>query len=201
MVKTVEGLQSHCIHTMSNWSSGLPACFPSWGTRVQFPGGYLCETGILLLALSRYISDPNVIDHCGLVWGRLHPKLLLGRRTDNVIIQLNLTQLFCPGFMLAAVPPSGFTTDIVGCWGLPCGEPAISLHSYHVSLVLWITRLLPVMRDLGSITREILLLALSRYKTKFSVHRNITLLFTVLFRGSCVGEKMSALWVLYPFAS
>ncbi len=30
-------------------------------------GGYLCKTGILLLALSRYIGDPDVIDHCGLV--------------------------------------------------------------------------------------------------------------------------------------
>jgi hypothetical protein len=40
----------HCIHTMSHWSSGLPICFPSWGTRVLSSGGYLCETGILLLA-------------------------------------------------------------------------------------------------------------------------------------------------------
>ncbi len=31
-----------------------------------------------------------------------------------------------------------------------CGEPAISLHSHHVSLVQWTTRLLPVKRDLGS---------------------------------------------------
>jgi hypothetical protein len=30
-------------------------------------GGYLCETGILLLALSRYIGDPDLIDHHGLV--------------------------------------------------------------------------------------------------------------------------------------
>jgi hypothetical protein len=37
--------------------------------------------------------------------------------SDNVIIPLDLTQLFCPGFSLAAGPPSGFTTDIVGCWG------------------------------------------------------------------------------------
>jgi hypothetical protein len=38
------------------------------GPRFKSPGGYLCETGILLLALSRYIGDPNVIDHhCGLV--------------------------------------------------------------------------------------------------------------------------------------
>jgi hypothetical protein len=31
-----------------------------------------------------------------------------------------------------------------------CGEPAISLHSHHVSLVQWTTRLLPVTRDPGS---------------------------------------------------
>jgi hypothetical protein len=38
------------------------------GPRFKCPGGYLCETGILLLALSRYIGDPDVIDHhCGLV--------------------------------------------------------------------------------------------------------------------------------------
>ncbi len=37
--------------------------------RFKSPGGYLCETGILLLALSRYIGDPDVIDHHGLVWG------------------------------------------------------------------------------------------------------------------------------------
>jgi hypothetical protein len=37
-------------------------------------------------------------------------------RVDNVIIPLDLTQLFCPGFTLSAGSPSGFTTDIVGCW-------------------------------------------------------------------------------------
>jgi hypothetical protein len=30
-------------------------------------GGYRCETVILLLALSCYIGDHNVIDDCGLV--------------------------------------------------------------------------------------------------------------------------------------
>jgi hypothetical protein len=34
------------------------------------PEAHLCETGILLLALSHYIGDPNVIDHCGLVLNR-----------------------------------------------------------------------------------------------------------------------------------
>ncbi len=50
---------------MSHWSSRLPVCFPSQRTPVQNLYGDLCETGIFLLALSRYIGDPNVIDHCG----------------------------------------------------------------------------------------------------------------------------------------
>jgi hypothetical protein len=37
----VESLQSHFIPTMSHWSSGLPVCFPSQGTRVQIPWGVL----------------------------------------------------------------------------------------------------------------------------------------------------------------
>ncbi len=47
--------------------------------------------------------------------------------------------------------PSSFTIDGVSCWGEPCGEPAISLNSPHVSLVQWTNPLLPVTRDLGSI--------------------------------------------------
>jgi hypothetical protein len=51
-------------------------------------------------------------------------------------IPLDLTQLFCPDFTLAAGPPSGFTTDGVSCWGgEPFRQPAISLHLHHVSLV------------------------------------------------------------------
>jgi hypothetical protein len=34
-----------------------------------------------------------------------------------VIIPLDLTQLSCPCFMLAAGLPSSFTTNGVGCWG------------------------------------------------------------------------------------
>ncbi len=51
----VEILQSHIIFTMSYWSSGLPVCFPPQGTQVQIPWGVLCETRILLLALSSYV--------------------------------------------------------------------------------------------------------------------------------------------------
>ncbi len=116
--------------------------------RFKSPGGCLYEIRILLLAMSRYIGDPDVIDHfCGLVWGGHCPESSLGLRTDNA---LDLTQLSCPGFTLSAGLPCGFTTDGVGCWGEPCREPAISPHSHHVSLVQWTTCLLPVTRDPGS---------------------------------------------------
>ncbi len=52
------------------------------------------------------------------LWSRLRrplSRLSLGCHADNVIIPLDLKQLFCTSFTLAA--PSGFTTDIVGCWG------------------------------------------------------------------------------------
>ncbi len=96
-----------------------------WTTRLlpvmrdpgSIPRGHLCETWILLLELSHYIGDPDVINHCGLVWGGLWPEPSLGHRANTVIIPLDFTQLFCPGFMLAAGPPSSFTTDIVDCWG------------------------------------------------------------------------------------
>jgi hypothetical protein len=126
----VESLQSHFVLTMSHWSSGLPACFLSQGTWFKSPGGYLCETRILLLALSCYISDPYVIDHCGLVCGGfLEP--FLGPRSDNVIIPLDLTQLSCPGLTFAAGLPSRFTADGVGCWGggglwIPCNLTSFS---------------------------------------------------------------------------
>jgi hypothetical protein len=81
-------------------------------------------------SMSLYIGDPDVIDHCGLVWGGLRPEPSLGLRADNVIIPLDLIQLFCPGFMLAAGPHSGFTTDIVGCWG--GGSPVESLQSHCI---------------------------------------------------------------------
>jgi hypothetical protein len=110
-----------------------------------------------------------MIDHCGLVEGGLCPHLSLGRRADNVIIQLDLTHLFCPGFTLTAGPPSGFTTDIVGCWGgEPCGEPAISLHSHSFTVPvvdLFASYEGPGFNPHGGYVFEtgILLLALSHY--------------------------------------
>ncbi len=122
--KFVESLQSHCIHIQFHWSSGPLVCFPSWGTGVQSPGGYLCDARILLLVLSRYIGDPNVNDHCGLVWGGLRPKPSLGCRADNMIIPLDLKQLFCPGLIL--LPASQPHSWLLG------GTPVESLHSHCI---------------------------------------------------------------------
>ncbi len=76
----VESLQSHMILIMSHWSSGLPVFFPPQGSQVQIPWGDLCETGILLLALSRYIGDPDVIRSLALSPSRCFTRL----RADNV---------------------------------------------------------------------------------------------------------------------
>ncbi len=119
----VDSLQFHCIHIQFHWFGGPPVCFLSWGTLVQSPEGSLCEIGILLSALSHYICDPDVIDHRGLVWGGLRPEPSLGRRVVNVIIPLDLTQLFCPGFTLAACTPSGFMRE---------GSPVESLQSHCI---------------------------------------------------------------------
>jgi hypothetical protein len=72
----VQILQSHCIHTQFHLSSGVPACFLSWGTQVQSRGGDLCETGVLLLALSRYSSENIYVerlwDSTRYIFGILH---------------------------------------------------------------------------------------------------------------------------------
>ncbi len=73
LLMAVQILQSHMILTMSHWSSGLPVCFPPQGLQVQIPWGVLtvCETGILLLALSRYMDNifcPQLIFHSAAVF-------------------------------------------------------------------------------------------------------------------------------------
>jgi hypothetical protein len=80
---SVESLQSYFILTMSHWSSGLPVCFPSQGTRVQLPRGVLMWNRDSPISLSPYIGDPGVIDHCGLVWDRPRPELSLGPSADK----------------------------------------------------------------------------------------------------------------------
>ncbi len=79
-----------------------------WTTRL-LPQGVLmwnCDSPVSVVSLHWW---PDLIDHCGLVWGGPRPETSLGPR---VIIPLDLTQLSCPGFTLAAGHPSG-----VDCWG------------------------------------------------------------------------------------
>jgi hypothetical protein len=142
------------------------------GPRFKSPGAYLFETGILMLALSCYIGDPDVIDHCGLVWGGPCPEPSVGPRVGNVIIPLDLTQLSCPGFTLAAGLPSGFTTDGVGCWGGALWR-ACNLSSFSPCLTGPVDYLFasrhkgPGFKSPGGYWCEtgILLLELSRYRS------------------------------------
>ncbi len=57
----------HTHHVLLvQWTTCLLPVMRDPGSNPQ--GGYLSETGILLLALFCYIGDPDVIDHfCGLV--------------------------------------------------------------------------------------------------------------------------------------
>ncbi len=98
------------------------------------------------------------------------------------------------------LPASQPTESAVG--GEPCGEPAIPLHSHHVSLVQWTTCLLPVTRDPGSkplwgdlCDTGILSLVLYRYRiivvsksiSMLEVHDNI-----YVNVGVCVPHPLSA---------
>ncbi len=92
-----------------------------------------------------------------------------------MIIPLDLTQLSCPSFTLAAGLPSGFTTDRVSCWGgalwracnltsfSPCltGPVDYPFASFHKG---------PGFKSRGGYLSEtgILLLALSFYKRMFT---------------------------------
>jgi hypothetical protein len=106
---------------MSHWSSGLPVypfCFLSQGTQVQIPCGVLMwnrDFPVSIVSLHWWPRRDR-----SFLWPSLRRAssgTIIGPHADNVIIPLDLTQLFCPIFTLAAGPPSGFTTVRVGCWG------------------------------------------------------------------------------------
>ncbi len=98
---------------MVQWAN---LCFPSWGTQVQSP------REILMWNLDSPVSVVSLHWWPRRDWS-LWPRL---RRAESQTVTRPLCQqcdnptwshtALCPGFTLAAGPPSGFTTDIVGCW-------------------------------------------------------------------------------------
>jgi hypothetical protein len=115
---TVKSLQSHFVLTMSHWFSGLTLCFPPQGIRVQIPWGVLLwnrDSPVSVVLLHWW-------PRCD--WSFLWPRLK--RASSRTITRPSWWQCdnptwshtaFCPGFTLAAGPPSSFTTNRVGCWG------------------------------------------------------------------------------------
>ncbi len=102
--------------------------------------------------MSCYIGDPDVIDHHGLIWGGLRPKTITRptcRQCDNPTWSHTA---FLSRFRARCRSPFWLHNrwSLLLGGGEPCGEPVISLHSHHVSLVQWTTCLLPITRDPGS---------------------------------------------------
>ncbi len=129
----VESLQSHMIFTMSHWSSGLTCLLPATRVTGSNPqGGLKWDRDFPVSVVSLHWWPRRDWSSTGLC----PQQLSLGPHANNVTVLLDLTQLSCPGFMLAAGLPSGFTTD-AAAGGEPSGEPAISHDSHHVSLVQW----------------------------------------------------------------
>ncbi len=116
------------IHSTTGPVVHPSATFPSWWTRVQSTGRYLCKTGILLLELSRYIGDPNMIAHCGLVWGGLHPEASLGGSADIVIITTWSHTAFLSQFHARCRSSFLFHSDMGGALWRACNLTAF-IHS------------------------------------------------------------------------
>jgi hypothetical protein len=113
--------------TMSHWSSGLPVCFPSQGTQVQIPRGVLM-----------WNRDSPVSASLGYA-----PTMCKSRSTWSHSFPVPVSRSLQVS-LLASQP-----MESAAGWE-PCGEPAISYDSHHVSLVQWTSCLLPVTRDTGS---------------------------------------------------
>jgi hypothetical protein len=154
-------LHSHHV-SLVQWTACLLPVMRDLGS---IPAEYLCETGILLLLHWRLWHDWSF-------WSRLRQASftrLSCRQCDNPTWSHTALLSWFHARCRSSFRPHNRHSRLMG--GEPCGEPAISLHSYLVSLVQWTTRFLPVMRDLGSIPRGylcetgILLLALSCYST------------------------------------
>ncbi len=72
-------------------------------------------------------------------------------------VDFTVTHFYCRQVLSKFVYYFSWTMWLISTSLLYCGEPEISLHSYTVPLVQWSTRLLPVMRDPGSIPSGVLM--------------------------------------------
>jgi hypothetical protein len=102
---TVEALQFHS-YTQFHWSRGSTICFPIYGVSGLRPGDAQTHKGtrFLLLALSHYIGDPNVIRSlASLPSSGSFTRLC----ADNVKSRLDRTSHAFPGSIprLAGPPP------------------------------------------------------------------------------------------------
>jgi hypothetical protein len=148
---SVERLQSHFILTMSHWSSGLCVCFPSQGTQVQIPWGVLMwnrDSPVSVVSLHWWPRHD---------WSSLWPRLR--RASSRTVTRPSCQQCdnptwshtaFLSRFHARCRSPFLLHNRRSRLLGEPCGDAAISLHSYNVSQVQWTTSLLPVTSDPGS---------------------------------------------------
>ncbi len=74
------------------------------------------------------------------------------------------------GGLLCRLKWNNFIVESLQSHCIHTHKPAISLHSHHVKLVQWTTRLLPVMRDPGSIPRGVLMLIRDSPVSVVSLH-------------------------------
>ncbi len=137
LYQNVESLQSHFILTMSHWSSGLPVCFPSQGTQAQIP------RGVLIWNRDSPVSDFSLHWWPRRDWPFLWPRPR--RASFRTITRPSYRQCDNPtwshtAFLSRFHAHCRSPFQLHNRWsrllgGDPCGEPAISLHSHHVSLV------------------------------------------------------------------
>ncbi len=130
------------------------------GPRFKSPGGYLCETGISTVSNISLHWWPR----CD--WSFLWPRLRRAssrtvtrpsyRQCENLTWSYTALLSWFHARCRSSFQLHNWHSRLLG-GRKPCGEPAISLHSHHVSLVQQTTRLHPVTRDPGSSPQGVLM--------------------------------------------
>jgi hypothetical protein len=133
----VEALQRHS-NTQSNWS----ICFFPRGTVVHVPGmhPHLQWNWILLLTMSRYRSDPNMIpDH----WLDRSSPLAISQWPDTpAALAMPFPVPFCTLhvlLLLATQWPVTYPGQVAGGDGEPCGGPVVHSTTQSHCRVGWLS--------------------------------------------------------------